>query len=100
MKKSAFLTVATLLVLAACSSQPTSGRPSVDRGMDSPRPEGVVPDGLAEQRAILADQRATTREQENAVNFSPNTLTTNPESNWFDSTLSTLADVLHFIRNF
>lgn len=91
---------AALLALSACASQPSADRSTVPDLAAAQRPDGVVPDGVTEVRDTLAAQRAETRAQENALNLRPNTLSATPAMPWYESVLSSVADVLQFIRNF
>jgi uncharacterized lipoprotein YmbA len=80
--------VLSVLLLAACSSAPTADRQELPDRPEVPRPEGVEPEGLADMRESLADQRAAAREHENAVVTKPNTLqTTSDEPTWAQEAL-------------
>lgn len=72
---------------AACSSQPSTDRPASPSRPEVQRPAGVEPDGLADVRDALADQRAETREMENVLLVKPDTQTVNP-STWVEDVLT------------
>jgi hypothetical protein len=59
----------TVLLLGACSSQPTTDRAVLPERPEVHRPDGVEPDGLLEMRSALAAQRAEARERDNALNM-------------------------------
>ncbi len=93
--------VPLLLLLGACASQPTNdARPEVPDRVTANRPDGTVPDGLADVRSTLADQRATTLERENALSASPTQLTTTPTTPWYSSWLSDLGRLVSTAASF
>lgn len=81
---------------AACSSQPEMDRPAVPDRPEVQRPEGVEPEGLAEVRDSLAEQRAEARERENATLITPNEMGTHPTTPWYASVLNPVFDALRF----
>jgi hypothetical protein len=89
---------ALVLALAACASDGTAERPTVPDRPVVERPEGTVPEGLAEVREALADQRAEARARQDAVLVQPNALGTHPTTTWFDSVLDTTADIVGLAR--
>lgn len=85
-----------LACAAACSSQPEMDRPAVPDRPEVQRPEGVEPEGLAEMRDSLSEQRTEARARENATIITPNAMGTHPTTPWYESTLNTMADALRF----
>jgi hypothetical protein len=77
-----------LLVVAACSSAPTTDRPQVPDRPEVHRPEGVEPDGLSAMRDDIGGQRAAARERENALVVKPNALqTTSMDEPWYETAI-------------
>lgn len=78
-----------LLLVAACSSAPTTERPSVPGRPEVQRPDGVEPDGLAEIRDTLGEQRSAARERTDALVVKPNDLSqTNDDASWLETAYS------------
>ena len=60
------------------------------------RPKGVEPEGLADVRDTLGEQRAEARERENATLITPNEMSTHPTTPWYDSVFRTVSDAFRF----
>ena len=78
-----------VLVAAGCSSAPTTERPQVPDRPEVQRPDGVEPEGLADMRDTLGEQRAAARERENALVVKPSSMsTTTLDEPWYDTALN------------
>jgi hypothetical protein len=96
--RAATLLPTVVLVLTACSSAPSTDREALPDRPDVQRPDGLVPDGLTDVRNQLADQRATAREQENALMIKPNALSQTPsDSSFTDTLLSPFTGLWHLL---
>ncbi len=78
-----------VLLAAACSSAPTTDRPQVPGRPEVQRPDGVEPDGLADIRDTLGEQRSAARERTDALVVHPNELqTTTEDATWLETAYS------------
>jgi hypothetical protein len=78
-----------VLLAAGCSSAPTTDRPQVPDRPEVQRPDGVEPEGLADMRDAIGQQRAAAREQENALVVKPNALNqTTLDEPWYDTAIN------------
>ena len=100
MRAAALAFTLSAALAAGCSSAPSMDRPQVPNRPEVQRPDGVEPSGLAGIRDSIGEQRAAARERENALNVTPNTLSTTSTTPWYETALWPFAEVLHFLRNF
>ncbi len=96
--RAATLLPTVVLVLAACSSAPSTDRSVLPDRPDVERPDGLVPDGLNDMRNSLADQRSQARDMENALMVKPNALSQTPtDSSLTDTLLSPFTGLWHLV---
>jgi hypothetical protein len=83
------LLLTAVLLATGCSSAPTTDRPQVPDRPEVQRPDGVEPEGLADMRDTLGEQRSAARERENALVLKPNSMqTTTMDEPWYDTALN------------
>ena len=100
MKTTALTLVACLGLCTACASSPETDRPIVPDRPEVNRPEGVEPEGLADIRSSIGEQRAAARERENALVLTPNELSTTSMTPWYETALWPVVQIADLIRGF
>jgi hypothetical protein len=95
------LLLTAVLAAAGCSSAPTTDRPAVPDRPEVQRPDGVEPEGLADMRDSLGEQRAAARERENALVVKPNALQqTSEDATWYENAYSWIGNSVGQIAGF
>jgi hypothetical protein len=96
--KHAALLLTIVLAAGACSSTPSTDRPGSPDRPEVPRPEGVEPEGLADMRDTIGEQRAEARTQDNALNVHSTSATQYSDQTFFESIFTPVADAMHWVR--
>jgi len=97
--KTAALLLTIVLVLGACSSQPSTDRPGSPDRPEVVRPEGVEPAGLADMRDTLGSQRADARAMDNALNLNSTSASPVSDQTFLESIFSPVANAMHYVRS-